>query len=63
MAVHETGTFESVNVMCINGMRNQYLPSNVTSPYAVNVIDFITSQITVHVLATLLCNYHKVYSS
>lgn len=58
MAVHAVGIFESVNVTYINGKRDQYLPGNVMSPYAVNIIEFITSQI----LVILLYNYHTVYS-
>jgi hypothetical protein len=42
----------------INRKRDQYLPGNVMSPYAVNIIEFITSQI----LVILLYNYHTVYS-
>lgn len=54
MAVHAIGIFESVNVTCINGKRYQYLPGNVTSQYAVNIIDFITSQITVYVISHII---------
>ena len=49
MAVHGIGIFESVNVTCIK--RDLYLPGNVTSPCAVNIIDFITSQITVYIIS------------
>ena len=52
MAVHAIDIFQSVNFISIK--RDQYLPGNVTSLCAVNIIDFITSQITVYIISRFI---------